>query len=203
VSDHTDARNANTPEDGADPWVEVRPKSTAGKSRTALWHCGALFHASYRYPRKRNAARIDRLAGILRNGLLAPAFNRDSSVCSDLNIVMTGSAVPYDSLVFLHRFGPQSAIYTMCDPGRFMVFIDPAFPVLTPESMGENWIVLCQDEVYVRDRVPVQSLIGVIVHPADAGPVITDCLADLRRLCIPLYDSDGNVLWKPRSQKEG
>ena len=168
-----------------------------------LWHCGALFHASYRYPRKRKAARIDRLAGILRNGLLAPAFNRDSSVCSDLNIVMTGSAVAYDSLVFLHRFGPRSAIYTMCDPGRFMVFIDPAFPVLTPESMGENWIVLCQDEVYVRDRVPVESLIGVIVHPADAGPVMTDCLADLRRLCIPLYDSDGNVLWKPRSQKEG
>jgi hypothetical protein len=168
-----------------------------------LWHRGALFHASYRYPRKRKAARIDRLAGILRNGLLAPAFNRDSSVCSDLNIVMTGSAVAYDSLVFLHRFGPRSAIYTICDPGRFMVFIDPAFPVLTPESMGENWIVLCQDEVYVRDRVPVESLIGVIVHPADAGHVMTDCLADLRRLCIPLYDSDGNVLWQPRSQEEG
>jgi hypothetical protein len=140
----------------------------------------------------------------LYQSMLAPAFHRDSSVWSDLNIVMTGSAVAYDSLVFLHRFGPQSAIYTICHPGQFMVFIDPAFPELPPESMGQNWIVLCQDEVYVRRRVPVESLIGVIVHPADAGPVMTDCVADLRRLCIPLHDSEmatcfGNLALKERA----
>jgi len=173
------------------------PKSRAGKGYQSLWHFGALFHVSYRHPRKRNAAKLDRLASILCNGLLAPAFCRDGSVCSDLNIVVTGSAIPYDRLVFLHRFGPQSAIYTVCDPGRFMVFVDPAIPSLTPESMGRNWCVLCQDEVYVKDRVPVESLIGVIVHPVDADSVMNDCLADLRRVAIPLYDSEGRVLWQP------
>ena len=90
----------------------------------------------------------------------------------------------------------QSRIYAICDPGRFMVFVDPAIPVLTPESMGENWVVLCQDEVYVRDRVPVERLVGVIVHPADADSVM-NCMADLQRLGIPVYDADGKVLWPP------
>ncbi len=169
---------------------------TVMSRRRSLWQPGALFHASHRYPRKPNAARIDRLTGILRNGLLAPASCRDGSVCSDLNISMVGSAVPYDSLIFLHRFGPKSPIYTICDPGRFMVFVDPATPVLTPKSMGQNWVVLCQDEVYVKDRIPLQSLTGVIVHPADADSVMNDCLADFQRLAIPLYDADGRILWQ-------
>ena len=86
----------------------------------------------------------------------------------------------YDSLVFLHRYGPQSAIYTFMEPGRFMVFVDPGFPVLTAESMGTNWIILCQDEVYVRDRVPAEKLIGVVIHPEDADSVMAACSEDLR-----------------------
>jgi hypothetical protein len=78
-----------------------------------------------------------------------------------------------------------------------MVFVDPALPVLTQESMGQNWCVLCQDEVYVRDRVPVESLTGVIVHPLDADSVMTDCLADLQHRAIPLYDTEGKLLWQP------
>jgi hypothetical protein len=133
----------------------------------------------------------------LRNGLLAPAACPDGSVCSDLNIVVTGGALPYDRLVFLHRFGPQSAIYTVCEQGRFTVLVDPTTPVLTPESMGENWCLLCEDEVYVKDRVPIESLIGVIVHPGDADSVMTDCLAELLRLRIPLCESDGQIQWRP------
>ena len=57
---------------------------------------------------------------------------------SDLNLVVTGSSVPYDSLVFLHRYGSQSYIYTICDPGRFAVFINPSLPVLTPDEMGDR-----------------------------------------------------------------
>ena len=77
------------------------------------------------------------------------------------------------------------------------MFVDSAIPALTPESMGQNWCVLCQDEVYMKDRVPAESLIGVIVHPADADSVMNDCLADLRRTAIPLYDSEGRALWQP------
>jgi hypothetical protein len=128
---------------------------------------------------------------------VAPACCDDGSVCSDLHLVVTGTDVPYDSLVFLHRFGPQSFLYTWGEPGRFMVFVDPAISVLTPESMGRKWVVLCQDEVYVRDRVPPESLIGVAVHRADARPVLSDLLADFQRLEIPLYDFEGDPIWQP------
>jgi hypothetical protein len=167
-----------------------------------LWHTGALFHVSARYPRNPRAARVDRLAGILRKGLLAPASCQDGSVRSDLHLVVTGCAVPYESLVFLHRFGPESYIYTLDAPGRFAVFVDPAIAVLTQDAMGTNWVVLCQDEVYVRDRIGTEHLIRVAVHPADAEPVRRDFLADFQRLGISLYDYDGNVLWQPaRAEK--
>jgi hypothetical protein len=61
-------------------------------------------------------------------------------------------------------------------------------------------MILCQDEVYVRDRVPVERLISVVVHPEDADSVMAACSEDLRRLAIPLYDSDGEVVWKPQQQ---
>lgn len=173
------------------------PVSPAKEPRPSPWHPGALFHVSTRYPRKPRAARVDRLAGILRNGLLAPASCPHGSVCSDLNLVVTGTAVPYDSLVFLHRFGPESFLYTPDGRGRFSVFVDPAIPVLTPEAMGATWVVLCQDEVYVRGRVAPEDLTGVAVHHADADAVVRDFMADFRRLGIPLYDYQGNVLWEP------
>jgi hypothetical protein len=197
VSDQPSARKADTPEPGAEPLpgggLVLQPK----EQRPSPWHLGALFHVSTRYPRKPRAARVDRLAGILRNGLLAPASCPDGSVCSDLNLVVTGTAVPYDGLVFLHRFGPESFLYTLAAPGRFSVFVDPAIPVLTPEAMGDDWVVLCQDEVYVRGRVAPEDLTGVAVHPADADSVVGDFIADFRRLGIPLYDYDGNVRWEP------
>jgi hypothetical protein len=174
------------------------PRSTATKDYIALWHNGALFHATSRYPRKPRGRKVDRLANILRNGLLAPACGREHSVCSDLNLIVTSLSAPYDSLVFLHRYGPQSAIYTFMEPARFMVFVDPAFSVLTAESMGTKWIILCQDEFYVRDCVPVEKLIGVVIHPADADSVMAACSEDLRRLGIPLYDCDGEVVGQPQ-----
>jgi hypothetical protein len=142
-------------------------------------------------------ARVDCLTGILRNGLLAPASCSDGSVCSELNLVVTGTPVPYDSPVFLHRFGSESFLYMFADPGRFIVFVDPAIPVLTQEAMGTAWVVLCQDEVYVRDRVAPEHLIGVAVHHTDADSVAGGLIADFRRLGIPLYDYGGNVRWEP------
>ncbi len=170
-----------------------RPKA----QRPSPWHTGALFHVATRYPRKPRVARVDRLAGILSNGLLAPASCPDGSVCSDLHLVVTGTPMPYDSLVFLHRFGPESYLYTLDEPGRFSVFVDPDLPVMTPEAMGAHWVVLCLDEVYVRDRVAPENLTGIAVHPADADSVLRDLMTDFRRLSIPLYDYDGNVLWEP------
>jgi hypothetical protein len=175
----------------------ISGEARALKKVRALWQRGDLFHAAYRYPRKRDVPKVDRLAGILRSGLVAPAACEDGSVCSDLNIVVTGSSMPYDSLVFLHRFGSRSYIYTACHPGRFAVFVDPTIRVLTPRAMGRNWVILCGDEVYVRDRVPVEKLIGVAVQPEDAQSVMSELLGDFQRVGIPLYDYDGNVLWPP------
>ncbi len=197
MSDQPSAHEADSPEKEAEPLPAGGPVSRAKEPRPSPWHLGALFHVTTRYPRKPRAARVDRLAGILRNGLLAPASCRDGSVCSDLNLVVTGTALPYDSLIFLHRFGPVSYIYTLNEPGRFTVFVDPAIPVLTPEAMGDSWVVLSQDEVYVRDRIAPEDLGGVAVHHADADSVLGEFIADFRRLGIPLYDYGANVLWEP------
>ncbi len=191
------ARQADSPKDSADPPPQGTAESRAKKKLRALWKSGDLFHVSTRYPRRGDTPRVDRLAGILTRGLVAPAQCRDGSVRSDLHIVMTGSRVPYDSLVFLHRFGSRSHIYTICEPGRFAVFVDPAIPVLTPKAMGSNWALLCQDEVYVPDRVALENLIGIAVHPSDADSVMSELLAELRCGEVPLYDYDGNVLWPP------
>lgn len=172
-------------------------QGTPKTSPAHLWHHGALFHVASRFPRKSSSPKVDRLAAILRDGLVAPACRPDGTVCSDLNLVVTGTDVPYDSLVFLHRFGSKSWLYTMVEPGRFVMFVDPAVPVLTPELMGANWIVMCQDEVYVRDRVSPESLVGVAVHPTDVDSVVHDLLADFRRLGISLYDIEGNLRWQP------
>jgi hypothetical protein len=199
MRDPTSEPETNPPGSWADPLPDEKPEppARAGKNDPALWCSGALFHVATRYPRNPRVARVDRLAGILRQGLLAPASCQDGSVGSDLHLVVTGTAVPYDRLVFLHCFGPESWIYTLCEPGRFAVFVDPAIPVLTPEAMGAHWVVLCQDEVYVRDRIAPEHLRGIAVHPADAESVRSELLADFQRLGISLYDYDGNVLWQP------
>jgi hypothetical protein len=156
---------------------------------------GDLFHATERYSHKRAAAHIDRLAGILRHGLVSPGACEEGTVCSDLDIIATGLSEPYDRLVFLHRFGERSFIYTMCTPGRFFVFVDPTIPMLTPEEMGPKWVLLCQDEVYVRERVPVEKLIALVVNSADADAVLAEFPPDLERLELPLYSTDGTVVW--------
>ena len=97
-----------TPPDATDEIRELEGASRARDKLKQLWQPGDLFHVFSRYPRKPNVPRIDRLAGVLRKGIVAPASCEDGSVCSDLNLVVTGASVPYDSLVFLHRFGPQA-----------------------------------------------------------------------------------------------
>jgi len=191
-------RKANLPKNAAEPLLDGTAESRARNKIRALWKSGALFHVSTRYPRRLDSPKIDRLAGILRRGLLAPAECQDGSVRSDLHIVVTGPPIPYDSLVFLHRFGARSYIHTICEPGRFAVFVDPAIPVLTQDAMGAHWVVLCQDEVYVRDRIAPEHLTGVAVHPEDAESIIrSDLINDFQKLCIPLCDYDDNVLWQP------
>jgi hypothetical protein len=190
VKDQHSKRKGKTPKHSV-----AEADSAARKKLKTLWQYGDLFHATTRYPRRPTAPRIDRLAGILTKGLVAPGWCQDGSVRSDLHILVTGCSVPYDSLIFLHRYAAQSYIYTMYEPGRFAVFIDPTIPVLMAEEMGGNWVELCQDEVYVRHQVPLEKLIGIAVHPADADSVMSEFLADFQRLQLPLYDYDGTVLW--------
>ena len=53
----------------------------------------------------------------------------------------------------------------------------------------------CQDEVYVRERVPVRKLITPVVHSADANAVLAEFLPYLELLGLPLYSTDGIVIW--------
>jgi hypothetical protein len=180
----------------AGPLVGGTAEMGARQKIRALWQVGDLFHVCTRYPR-RSGKKVDRLAGILKDGLLAPAHCRDGSVRSDLRLEVTGCSVPYNSLVFLHRFGELSYLYTICEPGRFAVFVDPHLPVLTQEQMGDNWVVLCMDEVYVRDGVPAEKLIGIAVHPDDAEGILRELAGEFQSAAMPLYTYDGNILWPP------
>jgi len=174
-------------------------ESRARKRVSRIWRQGSLFHNFWRYPRNPAAPRIDRLAGILKQGIVAPASCRDGSVRSDLHIVMNGASIAYDRIVFLHKFGPRSGLYTMSEPGRLTAFVDPALTVLTPQDMGRRWVILCQDEVYVREQVAVEHLTGIAVHPADAPSVLAEFLEDFQRVGIPLYLHDGTGVW-PRPE---
>ena len=165
-------------------------RSRAGRELTP-WRTGCLFHNFSRYPRKPGARRVDRLAGILQRGIVPPGLCSDGAVCSDLNLIVTGLSTPYDSLVFLHRFGPDSYIYTISEPGRFAVFVDPQIPVLTQEDLGPDWLVLCQDEVYVQGAIAIEKIIGIAAHEQDIESVMTEFQADLKRLRIPLFTYDG------------
>jgi hypothetical protein len=165
------------------------------QKRKGLWQSGDLFHIFSRYPRQPRARKVDRLAHILHKGLVAPAADDEGLVCSDVRLVVIGSSVPYDRLVFLHRFGPRSGLYTMAEPGRCAVFIDPAIAVLTPAEMGAHWVVLCQDEVYVRDRIAVEQCIGLAVHPTDVETIMQEFLPTLQRLGLPLFLYDGTPVW--------
>ncbi len=163
-----------------------------------LWQRGDLFHNFQRYPRRLGAPKIDRLAGILANGLIAPGLCSDGSVCSDLHISVKSQ--PYDRMVFLHRFGDESSLYTISDPGRVTVFVDPEIEVLTQQELGRNWPVLCADEVYVRDQIPVEKLIAVVAHRADADSILDEFRPDFQRLGIPLFRDDGSIAWPQRAK---
>lgn len=176
------------------PNGEPPPAANARAKVRKLWQEGDLFHVTTRYPRKATAPRVDRLAAILRAGLVAPARSTCGSVVSDLNLTVLGCEPAYDDFVFLHRFGAKSWLYTMSEPGRFAIFIDPRLPFLTPEEMGEAWPELCQDEVYVRGCVPRESFLGVVIHPADADSVLAE-LGELESLALPVYDYAGKVIW--------
>src|SRR5947209_2527550 len=139
MSNQHSKRAAKTPRRSAassGATAEDRARSTLKK----LGQHGDLYNVTTRYPRKPNLPRIDRLAGILKSGLVAPGRCADGSVRSDFSLLVTGASVPYDSLIFLHRFGAPSFIYTIYERDRFAVFIDPEFPVLTPEGMEDPWV---------------------------------------------------------------
>jgi hypothetical protein len=174
---------------------ELAAESLAHSRVRQLWRLGDLFHNFSRFPQRPDMPRVDRLARILTEGLVAPASCDDDSVRSDLNIVVIGAPVPYDSLVFLHRFGQKSGIYLSSRPGHFTVLVAPGVPVLTPQEMGPNWMILCMDEVYVRDRIAPQYFEGLVVHPADVDGVLKDFLPNLRVLGVPVYLIDGTVIW--------
>lgn len=172
-------------------------QASARKAFRMLWQRGALFHNFQRFPRRRGARQVDRLASILANGLVAPGLCNDGSVCSDLSITVTGLSQPYDRLVFLHRFGDESSLYTISDPGRLTLFVDPETSVLTQQDFGPNWCVLCPDEVYVRDRVPIEKIIAVVANRADADAILSEFRSEFQRLGIPLYRDDGSLAWAP------
>ena len=123
-------------------------------------------------------------------------MDTDQAIPSDLRISITGTETPYDSVIFLHRFKPQtSGFYLLSRPGHCTALINAQTKILEKDAMGENWPVLCLDEVYVKDPIPPEKIAGLIVHPLDANQVIEEFQTELRHLALPLFTLDGEVLW--------
>src|SRR5207253_2480424 len=125
MSDPYSPQQADLPGRTSDPLLDRPLEARVRQKVRTLWQLGDLVHITTRFPRKSKRPAVDRLAGILKLGILAPACCQDGSVRSDLHLTVTGTTVPYDRLVFLHRFGQQSYLYTHCEPARFALFIDP------------------------------------------------------------------------------
>jgi len=69
--------------------------------------------------------------------------------------------------------------------------------VLTPEDMGPDWVVLCQDEgLCCEGRVAKRAFHRRrLYNPVDADTVMEELLLDFKRLGIPLYLYDGTAVW--------
>jgi hypothetical protein len=182
------------------PANEILARSRVKK----LWQAGELFHNFARFSHRPEMKKVDRLALILENGLVAPASCNDGTVRSDLNINVIGAPVPYDSLVFLHRFKEISGLYLWSRPDHFTVLVEQSVPFLTPKDMGKHWAMLSQDEVYVRDRIAPEHLSGLVVDHADVEEVMKKFLPRLQALGMPVYLMDGTVLWpEPQTPQKG
>jgi len=143
----------------ADPLFGRQAGAPRQEEPHALWHSGALFPCvqalSPRNPRVAVSIGLQAFYGTDCSrrppARMVPSVR--ISICSNryrcaLRPIGLSSSL-WPSVLHLH----------LDEPGRFVVFVDPAILVLTPEAMGANWVVLCQDEVYVQDRIAPEHLI--------------------------------------------
>ena len=175
--------------------VAGEASSTAFSRITELWQPGSLFHNFSRYPERVDVPRVDRLALVLEQELVAPSTSKDGAVTQNISIMVHGSSVAYDSLVFVHRLNEHSGLYLNSRPGHFTVLLEPSLAVLAPEDMGPNWPVMCDDEVYVRNPIEPHHFRGLVIHPAGAAEVLSTFLPKLEARALPVCTLDGAVLW--------
>ncbi|MEK7096001.1 MAG: hypothetical protein AAB896_01790, partial [Patescibacteria group bacterium] len=104
-----------------------------------------------------------------------------------------GSDVPYDSVIFLHKYDPRvSFLYSIISPESICVFLKPDVPVLTSEHMGGGWPVVSQSEVYSLQPIPPQMIRAVIMPDAEALNIDDEIQRKLASLSIPLFGTDGS-----------
>jgi hypothetical protein len=174
--------------------VIFRDKENLARDRVMeLWKHGNLFFNTSRFPIKNGYEHIDRLAEILKNGLIPPSLDTKGKVISDLNIEATGFENNYNSVIFLHLFGDNSYRYIPFVENKICFFVDPKTKFKTNSDM--HWPLLCSDEVYVPRIIKPRELIGVAVAPNALKSVYGQFYRDLKRLGLPLYDFTGKAFW--------
>jgi hypothetical protein len=161
----------------------------APTEKKELWVEGVLFHRFKRYKETPEDQTVDRLIEILRHGLIAPGCDPSGKVKSDLNISVTGTEIPYDRVVFLHRYSEELSLpYVISnDSHDTFVFIDDRVAYLTPEEIGGSWPVISRDEVYARESISPEK-IGAIAVPK---PEIEKLSIEIQDFRVPLYDLAG------------
>jgi len=162
-----------------------------------IWTEGTLFHLTSRWPQKYESSRADRLVSILELGLISPGLDPQNPIAiSDINITVEGSHIPYDSVVYLHRFAlPHSIYYLPRHDDTLCFFVDSEIPVWEPKDMGYAWPIICQDEVYVPNQIPRERITGLAISIGAFDIVRSEYGESIAASNIPLYTFDlaGNI----------
>jgi hypothetical protein len=159
-------------------------------SQKNLLYEGVLFHKFNRYVQNSpQDQQVDRLKEILENGLVPPGLDATGRVISDLNLEVKGTSIPYDEVVFLHKFDPHVSFpYTFIESGGAVVVLDDEkVDYKSIDHMEAGWPFMSRDEVYVHGKIPAETLGAIAVH----GSEIEAVHAEFNELSLPLYDHEG------------
>ena len=137
---------------------------------------GTLFHRFRRFIII-DGNPVDRLPAVLEHGLVAPAKDTLRRVVSDMagRLTVVGTTLPYDSVVFLHRYIPGvSHRYIFNDGKSALVTLEPDVPFKNAKQMGEAWPVMCMDEVYSLDSIPSKKFDSLLLPDSQLENVETE-----------------------------
>ncbi len=157
---------------------------------------GVLCHSFNRYCSNLSKARIDRLEGILKRGIIAPNYDDSGEVVQNGNNSIIGAKDSCQDVVFVHRFD-RYATGIFSNGQTVVLILDEKLEVLDPKDMGPGWLAGSQSEVYVRNFIPPERIKAVIFASGMIEDTVKKHKPRLKELGITVYCSNGECYWSP------